>query len=234
MEATDQISLPLSEPFRSALSVLLAAFDYAADSRADRWQFAIDLSDLFARGATLSDIRWLIHRGLAEHAKETTTPGDPKRSFRALAPTSFPADACLTLTDHGATSLRPLLQSREASAPNPPQSGAFPDPRPPTPDPSAAPRPLWDPLHRELRYAGQVIKRYRVPAPNQELILTAFQEEGWPEFIDDPLSPTDGIEPKLRLQRTIKCLNRHQLSGLIRFHGNGNGLRVHWEPVRAK
>ena len=93
-----------------------------------------------------------------------------------------------------------------------------PSPQPPIPSPQPE-RPLWDPLHRELRYAGQVIKRYRVPAPNQELILTAFQEEGWPEFLDDPLPPKDEIDPKHRLQATIKSLNHHQLSPLIRFHG---------------
>ena len=68
-----------------------------------------------------------------------------------------------------------------------------------------------NPHHRELRYAGQVIKRYCVPAPNQELILTAFQEEGWPYCFDDPLPPVDDIDPKHRLQVTIKALNRSQV-----------------------
>src|SRR4029079_19770564 len=89
--------------------------------------------------------------------------------------------------------------------------------------------PEWNASRRELRYQGQVIKHYRVPAENQELILSAFQEEGWPHCIDDPL-PQDGeVDPKQRLQATIKSLNRNQLVRLIRFHGNGNGSQVYWE-----
>jgi hypothetical protein len=243
MDAPSDLRLLLPDPFRSALAILLTAFDYAADSGADRWQFAIELPDLLAGGAALPDLRWLLLRGFAEHAKETTTPGDPARSFRPLAPTSFPPDTCLTLTPAGAQHLRPVLSSE--AAPIPPRSGTSPSPQPLTPSPSllpnplpllpspqAAQRPLWDPLHRELRYAGQVIKRYRVPAPNQGLILSAFQEEGWPEFLDDPLPPKDEIDPKQRLQATIKSLNRNRLCPLIRFHGNGNGLQVFWEPVQ--
>ena len=75
------------------------------------------------------------------------------------------------------------------------------------------------------------MKRFRVPAANQEIILAAFQEEGWPEFIDDPLVPMPDQEPKRRLQATIKSLNRHQLVPLIRFHGNGNGRQVHWQAL---
>jgi hypothetical protein len=85
-----------------------------------------------------------------------------------------------------------------------------------------------------LRYQGQVIKHFRVPVENQELILTAFQEEGWPHSIDDPLPQTGDLDPKQRLQATIKSLNRNQLVRLIHFHGNGNGLQVYWDLVRER
>src|SRR5947207_475841 len=32
-----------------------------------------------------------------------------------------------------------------------------------------------------------LVKHFRRPAPNQYLILDVFQEENWPERIDDPL-----------------------------------------------
>lgn len=256
MESSSSLSLPLSEPFRAAAAMLLTAFDYATDSGADRWEFAVEMRDLLAAGATIPDLRWLIHRNFADHAKETTTPGDPARSFRPLARTSFPIDACLALTPQGAESLRAAIAAtrndsqrsevggqksdmpgtadlRAPTSDLRPPTSSSPDPRPLTPDPSAAERPLWDPLRRELRYAGQVIKRYRVPAPNQELILTAFQEEGWPEYIDDPLPPEEEVASKHRLQVTIKSLNRNQIGPLIRFHGNGKGLQVCWEPNKA-
>ena len=77
------------------------------------------------------------------------------------------------------------------------------------------------------------MKRYRVPAKNQSLVLTAFQEEGWPVFIDDPLRPINEQDSKHRLQVTIKSLNRRQLAPLIKFHGNGSGLQVYWEAAES-
>jgi hypothetical protein len=87
--------------------------------------------------------------------------------------------------------------------------------------------PVWDSERRELRFRNRLVKRYRVPAPNQELILAAFQEEGWPNCIDDPLHPGDQ-DPQRRLQATVKSLNRNQVAPLLRFRGNGNGDRVCW------
>ena len=66
---------------------------------------------------------------------------------------------------------------------------------------------------------------------NQEAILTAFQEEGWPARIDDPLPPHPEQDPKRRLNDTIKCLNRKQSQSLIHFRGDGTGEAVIWERV---
>src|SRR5262245_11879879 len=73
--------------FRAGLTDLLTAFDYAQDSQTDPWQFAVGLAEVLSAGANLADIRWLVLRGFAEHARETTVPGDLKRTFRGLAPT---------------------------------------------------------------------------------------------------------------------------------------------------
>ena len=218
------------DQLRPALEQLLRASRYADECRADRWQFAVEISELLAGGATHTDIRWLIYRGFVLHGKETTVPGDAERSFRPLPATAIPADARVVLSPAGAKELETELCGT-ALAPSPPPvveskaQSAAPEP-PPT-----RPTPEWDADRRELRYQGQVIKRYRVPAENQELILTAFQEEGWPHCIDDPLPPDGEIDPKQRLQATIKSLNRNQLVRLIQFHGNGNGLQVYWELI---
>lgn len=89
-------------------------------------------------------------------------------------------------------------------------------------------RPSWDKARRILVFAGTVIKRFNWPARNQELILTAFEEMGWPDRIDDPLPITDGISQKDRLHDTIKCLNRKRLFKSIRFTGDGTGQGVCW------
>lgn len=90
-------------------------------------------------------------------------------------------------------------------------------------------QPVWDSILRELRLGDRIVKRFRVPAANQELVLTVFEEDGWPSSIDDPLPPSPDIDPKRRLQSTVKSLNRNQIAPLLRFHANGNARRVTWE-----
>jgi hypothetical protein len=227
----DQSFAIIAERFRPALDLLVTAFDYAEDSRSDRWQLAVGLTELQASGATLADVRWLILRGFAEHARETTIPGDSERSFRKLAATAFPVDTYLALSAFGAATLKQALYSaKQAIAAKARQPSGAPAGDPHVPADAHA-TPEWDAARRELRYQGRVIKRYRVPARNQALILSAFQESGWPDFIDDPLPPTVDQDSKARLQATIKSLNRSQLAHIIRFHGNGNGQQVYWESV---
>jgi hypothetical protein len=100
--------------------------------------------------------------------------------------------------------------------------------------PVAAQRPVkphYDARRRVLLVDDRVVKRFRVPARNQELILIAFEEEGWPERIDDPLPTSPAIAPKRRLHDAINSLNRNQQNHLIRFHGNGNGMGIYWERI---
>jgi len=260
--------------FRPGLALLLTAYDYAQDSQTDPWQYAVGFAELQFAGTTLLDIRWLVHRGFAEHALETTIPGDQARMFRALPPTSFPPEVCLALSADGAAAIRSVLAktgtlpltSPSESATSPLRTGGLTmgvstgpldsAPRPGSATTTSSPsrksahgrtvstlirpsastlpshlKPVWDRAHRELHYNDQLVKRYRVPAANQIAILEAFQEDGWPEFIDDPIPPAEGQDPKQRLNVTIKSLNRNQVNKLIRFHGNGDGVQVYWEAV---
>jgi hypothetical protein len=91
--------------------------------------------------------------------------------------------------------------------------------------------PVWDKDLRVLAVRGVVVKQFRVPASNQELILDAFQELGWPPHIDDPLPPHPEQDSKQRLHDTIDRLNRSQGNRLIRFRGNGNGTGILWELI---
>jgi hypothetical protein len=80
-----------------------------------------------------------------------------------------------------------------------------------------------------LRVGEWLVKKFRVPAGNQELVLSAFEEEGWPEVIDDPLPIKPEIVPKQRLNGVIIRLNGSHLVPLLRFHGNGNGEAIGWQ-----
>ncbi len=74
-----------------------------------------------------------------------------------------------------------------------------------------------------------LIKHFKQPAPNQELLLAAFQEQDWAEHIDDPLPQQRDLDPRERLRDTVKLLNRSVRSWGLRFHVEQNGEAVRWE-----
>ena len=88
--------------------------------------------------------------------------------------------------------------------------------------------PTWNSERRELRLGGIVVKRFRQPAKNQETILAAFQEEGWPSRIDDPLPGGDNGAAQDHLHDAIRRLNQ-QKKRLIRFLSDGTGKGILWE-----
>lgn len=201
---------------------LSQSLQYAQDSGVDAWQFAIEHEILREMGLTVSDIRWLIHKKFVIHRKEITAPGDPTRSFSQLSVTSITPDAAYVLTESGIEITRCLMNEENAA------------PDLSTPELVSQPHhsrkpscPIWSADHRELWYEQRLVKRFRVPAQNQVLVLTVFQEESWPEFIDDPLPSDPKIDPRRRLQATVKSLNRCQAEGQIRFHTCG-GDKIFW------
>jgi hypothetical protein len=73
-----------------------------------------------------------------------------------------------------------------------------------------------------------VIKRFRQPAAAQECILAAFEEQGWPPRIDDPLPRRSDRNAKQHLRDTVRNLNRHQRGRRIVFEADGTGQGVLW------
>jgi hypothetical protein len=105
-----------------------------------------------------------------------------------------------------------LVKGRREKAPL-----AVPDnqiPRPPN-----GQRPSWS--DGVLSLGPIILKKYKNPARNQRLILSAFQEEKWCERIDDPL-------PAGCLRHTITDLNQTLANTPLRFEGDGTGLGVRW------
>ena len=88
--------------------------------------------------------------------------------------------------------------------------------------------PFYDREQRELWARGQLVKRLRQPAPDQEAILLSFQELGWPRRIDDPLLKHPGQDSKDRLGGAVFRLNHHQQHALIRFERDGTAERIIW------
>lgn len=221
---------------KNALQVLYEAELYAAALDCDVWQFSADLATLAALGVNDGDLRFLIRAGFVEFAIETTARGETNRTFRHDEDLILDGCTVFVLTPAGkAIVVPPAADSRPPSRGVATASGdqsksqlvrlarGCVDELEPLPA-----HPTWDHDRQELRVGTTVVKRFRAAAENQRAVLAAFEEEGWPPRIDDPLPPRDDLEPKRRLHETIKSLNRNQKCALIRFVGDGRGQGVLW------
>jgi len=210
----------------TGLAVLLQAHGCAREFQRDPWDFAVEIAQLRQSGLTVNDVRWLTCKGYVEHACEVTRPDAKKREFQAAGNLLLSERTCFVLTEAGVDYARRLCTT--------PWPTRRQDPRDRHAGSScrgdAAPNvPRWDGDLRELRVGATLIKRFRLRSPNQESLLTAFEEESWPARIDDPLTPRPDCDPKERLRDTIRSLNRNQKNSLIRFKGDGTGEGVLWE-----
>jgi hypothetical protein len=206
--------LALSKPRNFALAYLLEAHETARELDRPTLEFACQLPALMTHGITEASLRWLLERGLAEHHMEITDSACRSRRFRRSANNHFQANSCLFLTDAGVG----LAENHRLDLA-------------PIANGSGIQRPHFDTKRRILILGDQIVKQFRVPAANQELILTAFEEEDWPPHLNDPIPPAPEIDPKKRLHDTIDRLNRSQKTPMIRFHGDGTGQGVCWADV---
>jgi hypothetical protein len=199
-----------------ALRELLRAAWYAADAGHLACEFAVSLARLRDQGIGDSDMKWLRCKGFVQHV-----PAAP--ACEVALPE---ADTAFFLTPRG---VELCLQILEPEAPS--VTGPTEPQRCSTQVLHPMLIPNWDGRERVLRLGGWVVKKFQVPARNQELVLAAFQEECWPLRIDDPLPPVGEIEPKRRLHSTIQCLNRNQRTQLLHFCGDGTGRGIRWEML---
>lgn len=220
------LNVCLPEKMRLGIQVLNEAFGYAQDLNSDRWEFAISIQHLESLGVFEHDLRWLVRKGYIEHAREVTVHGDDGRQFRPTGDLTFCETTCVILTSHGA-SLACSAQGNQKEyesfetttlGANDGHADSFCIPE-------------WDRNSRRLRLRGVLVKWFKWQAANQEAVLNAFQEDGWPSRIDDPLRPHPEQDSKRRLSDTIKGLNKKQANELIRFHGDGTGEGIVWERI---
>lgn len=213
--------------WRRSLSQLLEAASYAQNLACDAWRFAITFRDLRDAGLTTNDVAWLLAKGYLEREQGVSGYGDKPAGIRPgpdIANLSDSSRFILSQAGIGfATEICPP-RSLPVESPSPPKSY----------DVSASQHtdaPHWDAERRKLWLGGTLVKHIKVPARNQELVLSTFEEECWPHSVDDPLPPSEGIDSKLRLHDTIVRLNRGHNQRLVRFHGNGDGRAIYWERV---
>ena len=238
-KSTSQLN---GESLRAGLALFWRAYLCAQDTGIDVWEFALRTARLYDAGMTDDDLQWMIAKGFAEHGEELFG-NDSNRTFRSKDDYVFDHRSRLILTAGGAA-LAEHVFSHEAPAPQTTlaalavvkETAALTGSRQSNykrvAAASGALKPYWDTTRRELSLGGFIVKRYRVPARNQETILSVFEEEGWAEHIHDPLPVTHEIDAPTRLHDAINRLNRCQIHPLLRFHGDGKGTGVFWELRR--
>jgi hypothetical protein len=212
------------------------------------WDFAVEISVLRELGLTNSDLRWLKCKGFVAHGRELTPDSEDRRVFIKSDGLTFRRTTCFVAQEAGVKLIRetldrlrqlPVLDTPAClhdasleSFQNEKNNRLGAETFNPNNGRVDTQLPEWDRDRQELRVGDRIVKRYKVPAPNQELILTVFQEEGWPVHIHDPLPQISSQDPKRRLHDTINSLNRCQKNPLIRFLGDGKGTGVRWEFCR--
>ena len=150
---------------------------------------------------------WLLHHGYATHLVETTHHSAEKRTFQPVEHLDLGRRSCLSLTARGAELLLSIVS------------------------PSSTHKPSWDQHRRELRFGSLVVKRFTQPAGVQETILASFEEEDWPEQIDDPLPPTPNQDAPSRLRSAVNNLNRGLPRSFLHFGVRGLGTAVSWRKT---
>lgn len=243
-QASFRAGMRVTKRTRTALSALLQSSEYAKELDRSVWDFAVEISVLRKAGLTNSDLRWLLCKGFVAHGCELSTDSQESRTFRESEKLAFSRRSCFVAKEPGIDFIRSVLDLDVSVQP------ALPENRPSEcgvghingkqirdvePDGTngrvEALVPVWDRDRQELRVGNQLVKQFKAPAPNQELILSAFQEDGWPIRIDDPLPPNGNQDPKRRLHDTINSLNRCHKVFLIHFKGDGRASGIRWDLV---
>jgi len=205
----------------ASLDLLASRWD-ALEQQVDPRSRAVGLTRLKDCGATESLLLWMLYHDFVAHVRPAPEPprADGVQEARGDS-LVFGETSAFALTARGETFVDAFL-ARVLSTPEDFQTA-------------------WDGLvlgrlipcyHREervLTWGRRVLKAYRQPSANQELILCTAEELRWPAWFDDPLLHKSPKKSKIRLHDTIKFLNRNQTPHLLHFKGDGTGTRVGWE-----
>jgi hypothetical protein len=197
-----------------ALRMLKRAQELAQRFKCPPTEFAVELHQLHNAGVSTNTLRSLICDGCVEHVVERTTPRSTKRTFSHSGNLRFVAKSCFMLSVSDVKATNQLLMHNASEMNGEPEV------------------PTWDAETRTLFFGHLVVKRFKQPAGNQGIILVAFQSQGWPRCISDPLPIHNCHNPKERLHDAIKNLNHAQENSIIHFTADGTSRGVCWKITR--
>lgn len=228
------------------IQLMRNARETAEDLQQDVWQWATEVRELTQSGLSLHDLRWLLSQNLTLHGEELTAPGDERRRFALIHSLALLRRSCFVLTETGyrwacGSPATQTTTEKESQNHLPiPSDVGFSNPdwvvrneaRKSGPARDAF-RPDWDLKQRMLRVGDVVVKRIRLGSDLQELILTSFQELGWPAFMYNPLRAALHPTSQKRLHHAVQNLNRAQRTRLLQFSVSGSGTKICWRILGA-
>jgi hypothetical protein len=88
--------------------------------------------------------------------------------------------------------------------------------------------PHWDARTDTLHCFDQRLK-VRFDAANLRVVLDAFEAQGWPRRIANPLRAGNGVTAKRKLQQTVKSLSERLRGTGLRLRMDGEAMGVCWE-----
>jgi hypothetical protein len=193
------------------LPLLMEAQKDAEEARLDQWEFSLTSKELITAGMVITDLRWLVTHELVIHKYEKTVRSDSRRKFLSAPMRSLNDQSCFVLTQGGCKFIQELTQILQTGG----KKG----------DKEV---PMWNSSTRKLTWKEEVVKVFRTPAPCQERVLAVFEEENWPERIDDPLQGIHGHDQQQRLHYVVRRLNGKQRNSRIHFSRDGTGKGICW------
>ena len=212
---------PLPMRIQLFLNALREALEYALDLNTSRWEFAVEWDALRRFGVTRSDLRWLSARGLIESGLEASKPECQLRSFQHCQRLVVSRRTCFVLTDAGEELLADGLLANRSRL----EDADWPTSDSPPENDSAAALPQWDHDRQELRLGSTVLRQFKLPSADEERVLAAFEERGWPHRIGSPF-PAEG--DRQRLIECVVALNWRLRRPLLHFEVSEQDLEVTW------
>ena len=78
---------------------------------------------------------------------------------------------------------------------------------------------------------GRIVRTFRRAAPDQMEILIAFQEQGWPAWIENPFGRSTSADSERRLSNAVARLNHQQKPKRIYFWVEKGTQRIYWKLI---
>jgi hypothetical protein len=209
--------------FQSALVLLNDATNFARDTGRDVWHYCLRLEELLSAGLTVADCRWLADKKLVDARDMARVRRRGARLRRATftrstrfvltaAGVAFATKLCAPNGLPGATTVNGASQRDRAD--------------------DALGGPRWDSRHLVLRVDEIAVTELLAKSRNQLAILAAFEAQGWPRRIDNPLECDCPARRAQALADAVHGLNRNLRAKVIRFHTAEKGGSARYELLR--